>query len=158
MRPIGFHTHDHERCVDAAKKAAGALAEARGLKLTPIRRRVLEILLETHRALGAYDILERLRAEGRPAQPPTAYRALDFLVGNGLAHRVEKLNAFVACNHPDAEHAPSFLICRGCETVAEARIAVDGGDLAGVAGEAGFRIEKMAMEAVGLCPNCRGAE
>ncbi len=135
-----------------------ARAETVGDRMTPVRRRVLEILREAPRALGAYDVLERLKDEGRSAQPPTAYRALDFLVRNGLAHRVERLNAFVACGHPGTEHTPSFLICRGCDTVAEARIAARGGRLAKAAADTGFQIEKSAMEAVGLCSECRDGQ
>ena len=94
--------------------------QTKGVRLTPVRRRVLEILLEEHRALGAYDVLQRLAAEGFGNQPPVAYRALDFLVEQGLAHRIRRLNAFTACMHPGEAHAPAFLICRACDAVAEA--------------------------------------
>lgn len=83
-----FERHDHGACADAAMARATDLAATRGLRLTPVRRRVLEILLERHRALGAYEVLERLAAEGLGKQPPVAYRALEFLVENGLAHRI----------------------------------------------------------------------
>jgi Fur family zinc uptake transcriptional regulator len=82
-----------------ALAAAEARCAAGGLRFTPVRRKVLEILLQDHRALGAYSILDRLREEGFGSQPPVAYRALDFLVANGLAHKIERLNAFIACVH-----------------------------------------------------------
>ena len=148
---IGFESHDHTRCIATGVAAADAHCRAAGLQLTPARRRVLEILLKEHRALGAYDILEIL---GGGAKPPMAYRALDFLVKHGFAHRIERLNAFIACAHPGEDHAPAFLICRGCDAVAEAPSEPTKGRLGDTARAAGFRIERAVVEAIGLCPNC----
>jgi Fur family zinc uptake transcriptional regulator len=159
MTPLpetAFAAHDHGACVAAALAAAEAVCAAKGAQLTPVRRRVLEILLESHGAMGAYDVLGRLDAEGMGKQPPVAYRALSFLVDQGLAHRIEKLNAFVACSHPGGVHAPAFMICRSCGTVAEAE-AGTGGAFGRRAAEAGFRIERTVMEAEGLCPACQEA-
>lgn len=122
------------------------------MQLTDIRRRVLEILLQQHKALGAYEILDTLREEGRAAQPPVAYRALDFLVAHGFAHRVERLNAFVACAHPGKAHSAAFLICRSCKKVAEIEGARQA--LASAAQETGFELEAAVVEAEGICPNC----
>lgn len=154
-----FERHDHGACSDAALARADELADARGLRLTPVRRRVLEILLERHRALGAYEVLERLASEGLGKQPPVAYRALDFLVENGLAHRIQRLNAFTACQHHHADdEAPAFLICRDCQTVAEIDAAQLRGALSSQAAGAGFAVERTTIEAVGLCAACaRGA-
>lgn len=154
---IGFEAHDHHACKTAALAAADAHCRAAGLKLTPVRRRVLEILLDRHRALGAYEILDHLREEGLGSQPPVAYRALDFLVTHGFAHKIERLNAFVACTHAGEDHAPAFLICRLCDSVAEAEAAPDRGALARAARGAGFEIERMVIEAVGICPRCAEA-
>ncbi len=129
----------------------------KGLRWTPVRRRTLEILLEAHRALGAYDVLNRLTAEGFGNQPPVAYRALDFLQGHGLAHRIRRLNAFTACMHPGEDHAPAFLICRLCDAVAEAAGEPVREALDRAAGAAGFSIERANIEALGLCPTCRVA-
>lgn len=155
---IGFESHDHRACIAEAVAAADAHCRAEGLQFTPVRRRVLEILLERHRALGAYDILDQLREEGLGSQPPVAYRALDFLVGHGFAHKIERLNAFVACAHVGEAHAPAFLICRACGKVAEAQAAPDRGLLAQAADRTGFRIERTVVEALGLCPDCGQAE
>ena len=153
---IGFESHDHAHCIETGVKAADAYCRDAGLQLTPARRQVLQILLEKHRAIGAYDILEML---GKGAKPPTAYRALDFLVKHGFAHRIERLNAFIACAHPGEDHAPAFLICRACDAVAEAPSEPTKGRLGQAARKAGFRIERAVVEAVGLCPNCaEGAE
>jgi Fur family zinc uptake transcriptional regulator len=114
-----FDRHDHRACVREAICAAEAACAAAGERLTPLRRRTLEILLESHSALGAYDVLARLEAEGFGSKPPVAYRALGFLVDQGFAHRIEGLSAFVACARPGAAHEPSFLVCRACRRVAE---------------------------------------
>ncbi len=155
MEPVGFGQHDHSSCIAEALAAAEAACLEGGLQLTPVRRRVLEILLERHVALGAYEILDVLRAEGLGSQPPVVYRALDFLVKNRFAHRIERLNAFVACAHPGERHAPVFLICSSCDSVAEAEADSLAGQLSKTAQEAGFEIEKAVVEAVGLCPRCK---
>lgn len=155
---LGFEKHDHHSCIRSGVAAADALCARQGLQFTPVRRRVLEILLERHRALGAYEILDQLREEGLGSQPPVAYRALDFLVSHGLAHKIERLNAFVACTHMGEDHAPAFLICRGCDAVAEAQAAPGRGMLAQAAGEAGFSVERVVIEAVGLCPACQAKD
>ena len=118
------------------------------------RRKTLEILLEEHRALGAYEVLERLSAEGFGSQPPVAYRALDFLVEHGLAHKVRRLNAFAACAHPGEDHAPTFFICTSCHTVAEAPEASVRSAMDDIARDMGFRIERTSVEAIGICPSC----
>lgn len=150
-----FEPHDHHHCVDQALASAEDVVRARGLRLTPVRRRTLEILLERHGAMGAYDVLQRLAEDGFGHQPPVAYRALDFLVENGLAHRIQRLNAFAACAHPGEDHHAAFLICRGCNAVAEVpadpvRAALEQG-----AGALGFTVERANIEALGLCGACR---
>lgn len=151
---IGFGRHDHNACVQNGMTAAEARCAQMGLRFTPVRRKALEILLQEHRALGAYEVLDRLREGGFGSQPPVAYRALDFLVENGLAHKIEKLNAFVACAHPGASHSPAFMICRECDSVAETHSMPARGALGEAAKAAGFVIEKTVVEAEGLCPSC----
>ncbi len=150
-----FAQHDHAHCAGDVMARAEAVTLAKGARLTPVRRRTLEILLEAHRALGAYDVLQRLAAEGFGNQPPVAYRALEFLVEQGLAHRIRRLNAFTACMHPGQAHAPAFLICRQCDAVAEAPAAPVRAALEVAAAELGFVIERSNVEALGLCPACR---
>lgn len=155
--PHTFADHDHARCTGEVLAQAEAMVAERGLRLTPVRRRVLEILLEAHRAMGAYDVLTRLGAEGFGNQPPVAYRALDFLVEQGLAHRIRRLNAFAACMHPGTVHAPVFLICRACDQVAEAAGEAVGEALSTAAAAQGFAVERSTVEALGLCPACKAA-
>lgn len=149
---LGFTAHDHSSCVQDALVAAQDACRARKVQFTPLRRRVLEILLENHAAMGAYDVLARLDAEGLGSKPPIAYRALTFLVEQGFVHRIERLNAFVACAHPGAVHDPAFMICRSCGKVAEAEAdaALDRS-----AAQTGFRVEQTVIEAEGLCPACQ---
>ncbi|MEI4231305.1 transcriptional repressor [Roseovarius sp. D22-M7] len=154
MDTIGFARHDHKACVQTALAAVEAHCAAKKLQFTAVRRRVLEILLSEHRAMGAYDILDVLRAEGMGSQPPVAYRALDFLTTHRFVHKIERLNAFIACTHPGETHTPAFLICRGCDAVAEAQAEATRGILGQAADAAGFAIEQAVIEAVGLCPNC----
>ena len=150
-----FAPHDHAHCAAEVLARAQAAAQAAGARLTPVRRRVLEILLESHRALGAYDVLTRLAAEGFGNQPPVAYRALEFLESQGFVHRIRRLNAFTACMHPGEAHAPVFLICRACQSVAEAPGAPVRAALDGAAAAMGFAVERLTVEALGLCPACQ---
>jgi Fur family transcriptional regulator, zinc uptake regulator len=152
---LAFRRHDHRHCCGGLIARADELATERGLKLTPVRRRALEILLEEHRALGAYEVLERLAGEGFGNKPPVAYRALDFLVENGMAHRIARLNAFMACMHPGDDHTPMVMICRACRSVAEAPAEPVAAAVAGAAAAAGFAVEGTVVEALGLCSACR---
>ncbi|MEL6677656.1 MAG: Fur family transcriptional regulator [Pseudomonadota bacterium] len=147
----GFHDHDHEACRASLIARVERLCGARGLQFTPQRRRVLEILVQSHRATGAYDILAVLEAEGHAPQPPIVYRALDFLTGLGCVHRIERLNAFVACSNPGEAHHPAFMICRGCKCVAEMEAPPP---LSEEAREVGFKVETTVVELEGLCPRC----
>jgi Fur family transcriptional regulator, zinc uptake regulator len=151
---LAFASHDHAHCTTDVLGRADALAAERGVRLTPVRRRVLEILLEQHQALGAYDVLERLAKDGFGNQPPVAYRALEFLVENGLVHRIQRLNAYLACMHPGETHVPAFLICSTCNTVAEAPADAARKALDGAAKALGFKVERVTIEALGTCPAC----
>ena len=151
---VGFVKHNHARCVEEALVAADTRCAEQGLNLTPVRRKVLELLLKEHRALGAYAILDLLREAGFKSQPPVAYRALDFLAENGFVHKIERLNAFVACAHPNEHHSPAFMICRVCEAVAETQSTPTKGGLGAAARATGFQIERTVLEAEGVCPSC----
>src|SRR3954466_8121774 len=136
-----FHApdHDHERCTADALKHAEALCAQRSQRLTPIRRQVLEVLLGSHKPLGAYEIMDRAAADGAPPAPTTIYRALDFLRDNGLVHRIESRNAFVACvNNHAVGDLVVFLICEKCGAVGEASSAEVASTLRSAARAAGF--------------------
>ena len=150
-----FHSHDHQTCITKSIEGLEAACAAKGARLTPIRRQVFEILLEHHRAMGAYEILEKLTEDGKRPQPPVAYRALEFLVGQGCVHKIESLNAYIACEHMGTDHQPAFLICRSCQAVAEGLTEGPQSGLHSSAQSAGFLIETSVIEAEGLCPNCQ---
>ena len=97
------HDHDHTKCISEAVAIAREICAKHGERFTELRGRVLELVWDSHRPIGAYAILERLKSDGRSAAPPTVYRALDFLMGVGLVHRIESLNAYVGCAHPGDE-------------------------------------------------------
>jgi len=136
-----------------------AVAEARcaerGQRLTPIRRKVLAALLASHKPLGAYEIIERLAPKGPRLAPITAYRALEFLRENGLVHRIESRNAFIACvhNHP-AGALVVFLICERCGAVGEASSAEVTSTLTTAARAAGFVPKSPVIEISGVCGHC----
>ncbi len=157
ITPVALKEHEHAHCIDDAINTAEAYCKNAKLRFTPIRRKVLEILAQEHRAIGAYAILERLRENGFGSQPPLAYRALEFLTKHGLAHKVERLNAFISCTHPTKEHNPAFLICRTCSSVAETTLDAAKTSLGGIARAANFRMEGLVMESEGLCSSCSRA-
>ncbi len=150
--------HDHDDCVSEALRTAEELCRERGLRFTPIRRRVLELVWASHKPIGAYDILGALNENGRKAAPPTVYRALEFLIEADLVHRLDSLNAFVGCPDPSGSHAGQFLICRGCRSVAE----LDDADINGLvrhkAAQLGFSSVQQMLEIQGLCRECRERE
>ena len=125
-----------------------------GLNFTPVRRKVLEILLNKNTAIGAYEILDLLREAGFKNQPPVAYRALDFLVQNGFAHKIEQMNSFIGCTHPGKDHSPAFMICRNCDSVSEEEALTRNFSVSQIASKAGFTVEKAVIEARGLCHSC----
>jgi len=158
MSQTAFVQHDHSACISRSVAALETYCAEKRLKLTPVRRRALEVLLQDHRALGAYDILEVLSAEGLGSQPPVAYRALNFLVEHGFAHRVDRLNAFVACLHADKAHAPAFLICRNCGSIDEVQDNALDDAITALANARGFVPARYGVEVEGLCPECGAAQ
>jgi Fur family zinc uptake transcriptional regulator len=153
-----FHApgHDHARCTADALAHAETLCAERAQRLTPLRRQVLELLLESHKPLGAYEIIERAAATGARPAPITVYRALDFLRDNGLVHRIESRNAFVACvgDHGSGDLVV-FLICERCGTVGEAASAAVAAELRQAARKAGFTPKAPVIEISGICSHCR---
>ena len=149
--------HDHAACVADALVQAEALCQSRGLKLTVLRRAVLELVWGSHRPVGAYDILEELSKQRGRVAPPTVYRTLDFLLANGLVHRIESLNAFVGCSAgPDQPHNSSFLICTDCGRAAELDDGRIEAALDAAFQESGFRPTRHTIEVAGCCADCAG--
>ena len=153
-RPHAHGAHDHGACIDRALAAATALCTTRELKLTPVRRRVLEIVWRAHEPIGAYEILAELAKERDKVAPPTVYRALEFLIDAGLVHRIDSLNAFLGCDAPGHAHVAQFLVCRACHRVAEIDDPALNRVLAEKSRSMGFRIEPTSLEIKGLCADC----
>jgi Fur family zinc uptake transcriptional regulator len=150
--------HDHDRCAADALAHAEALCVKRGERLTPMRRHVLEVLSASHKPLGAYEIIDLVAARGPRPAPITIYRALDFLTAQGLVHRIESRNAFLACINNHASDAPVvFLICEHCGKVGEAPSAAVAESLNAAAKSAGFTPKAPVIEITGVCAHCREA-
>lgn len=147
--------HDHSHCVDSALATAERLCAEAGARLTPLRKRVLELVWASHKPLGAYELLDQLAQEGHKPAPPTIYRALDFLLQHGLVHRITSLNAFLGCTHPEQAHGGYFLICQHCGT-AEELTEVKGLTTAidATTAAAGFTVTHGALELMGSCQAC----
>lgn len=132
--------------------AAEALCAARGARLTDLRRDVLRLVLEAGEPVGAYALLDRLRPGG--GKPPTIYRALDFLLAQGLVHRVERLNAFVGCAEAGHDHPAQFLICTACGRVVELEAEAVARGIAAAAAASGFIPRRITVEVEGNCASC----
>ena len=143
---------------ERALKQAVTLCLERGARLTPLRRRVLEIVWESHAPLGAYDALQRMNAGGERNAPPTVYRALDFLLEHGLIHRIESMNAFVGCAIPGNSHKAQFFICHDCGNVAETHSDEISEAIKASATRAGFLVETPVVEISGRCMKCHDDE
>ncbi|NWG25552.1 MAG: transcriptional repressor [Pseudorhodoplanes sp.] len=148
--------HDHGRCSADALAHAERICRERAQRLTPIRRGVLEALLASHKPLGAYDIIERTAPRGTRPAPITVYRALDFLMENGLVHRIESRNAFVACvGEHSAGEIVVFLICERCSEVGEAPSKAVGETIRNASRAAGFSPKSPVIEISGICAHCQ---
>ena len=144
--------------VDDQLNAAAETCLQRGAQLTPLRRQVLRLILDADAPIGAYALLDRLKANRPGAAPPTIYRALDFLREQGLVHRIESRNAFIACVHNHATGAlVVFLICEKCGAVGEALSAAAAETLRSAAKSAGFTPKTPVIEINGVCAHCREA-
>ena len=155
MPDIADPGHNHAACITQALESAERLCAARGVRLTPLRRRVLEQIWQNHEAIKAYDLIHQLSSDDHTVKPPTVYRALDFLLAQGLIHRIESLNGYVGCARPEHEHRCLLLICRRCGVVTEMENPAINRALEDQARRQGFLLEHQIMEGRGLCAHCR---
>ena len=152
--PFIDSAHDHDSCVADALLAAARLCSEQSKRLTPLRRRVLELVWDSHEPVGAYALLQRMGEERGRIAPPTIYRALEFLVAMGLVHRIESLSAFVGCAHPEHGHKAYFMICSDCGSAAEIADGALPRTIAQVADKAGFCLLRETVELSGTCARC----
>lgn len=146
--------HDHQRCANSAMEVARQLCVTRGVQLTPIRQQVLALIWESHKAVKAYELLDRFKVQQQSAKPATIYRALDFLMEQGLIHRIESLNAFVGCHCSAEQHEQLLLICKSCQEVEERSAELVMRDLAAEIQAANFIVHSKAIEVQGICAKC----
>ena len=145
---------DHDPATWAARVEQTCARE--GVRLTPLRRRVLDVFSESAAPLGAYAILEELsRREGKQVAPPTVYRTLDFLIARGFVHKIESLNAYAPCEHLGHAHHGMLLICAACGRSEEIEDDAVMHSIAATADASGFRLDRVMIEAKGLCRRCR---
>ncbi|MEM6625538.1 MAG: transcriptional repressor [Pseudomonadota bacterium] len=147
------HLAYSEPDIAAALADADAFCAAKAARLTPLRRRVLELLLQAGEPAKAYDLLAQLGEDGA-AKPPTVYRALDFLLQMGLAHKIESLNAYVACGHHHHGHTAAFLICDLCGAAQELHARGTVAALEAETKSVRFDVSNVVIEARGRCASC----
>ncbi len=147
--------HHHVHDADAYVIEVSRLCQARGLRLTELRERVLRLVAEEGKPVKAYDLIERMRAVQGPVAPPTVYRALDFLLDGGFIHKLQSINAYVGCHHPHADHQVPFLICDRCQEAIELEDEQVSGLLNQRARELGFQPASQTLEVHGICAACR---
>lgn len=146
--------HDHDRCVHSALAQAEKVCDSENARFTDMRRKVFTLIWQSHKAVTAYELLDALTAEGQRVQPPTVYRALEFLTELGLVHRIESLNAYFGCDRPDCEHVGQYFICTDCGRVAEAVNEDMSNAVRKAACSVGFTIQATTVEIKGLCHDC----
>jgi Fur family transcriptional regulator, zinc uptake regulator len=136
---------------------AQQICAARGARLTPVRRRVFELILGAEQPIGAYALLAALQGERGKLGPPTVYRALDFLLAHLLIHKIESVSAFVACGDVEHPHESQFMICDDCGVTEEIQDDAIVQSLRRLGEDRGFAVARQVIEARGLCPACRAA-
>ncbi len=151
---VAFTAHDHKQCRAGVLEAVDRACAERRLRLTPVRRQTLEILLESHVGMGAYEILKILSKKGFGEKPPMVYRALGFLIDEGFVHKLQHQNSYVACTRPSDCVNPCLLVCSSCGKVAETSIPQVSKNISRVACMLGFTPSNTVMELSGICAMC----
>ncbi len=153
---IAHRDHNHDHCIETALQTAKKLCQVRGARLTQLREQVLKLIWQSHKPLGAYELMDMLAASAeRRVAPPTVYRALEFLLEQQLVHRINTLNAYVGCTHPNAEHANNFLICEHCGVAIEFSSPPLDRAIDSAAQSFSFQPKSQSLEVVGCCSQCQ---
>lgn len=149
---VALHRHSAADLVSQVSSEC----ERRGIRLTALRKRVLEMVATSDTPVKAYDLLDKLKLEHAGAAPPTVYRALDFLMEQGFVHRIESSNAYLSCPHPAHSHPSQFLICESCGVTMELEDAELDQRLFAQARAQGFKPSRQVVEIRGTCARCSG--
>lgn len=153
---IALKPHDHEYCITRALEQAQQICQKNGTRLTSLRKKVLLLVWQSHKPLGAYDIMAKLSDdESKPIAPPTIYRALEFLKQQGLVHKIESLNAYAGCTRPSHNNACQFLLCSNCGIALEMASSSISEAINLDANKYNFIIDHATIEISGLCPLCQ---
>lgn len=157
MSPLrhAAHPHAHTHAPVSFVHAVEAACAAQALKLTPMRRRVLELIAAADKPVKAYDLLDQLRPDVARAAPTQVYRALDFLIEHGFIHKLQSINAFTSCHHPDQRHTVPFFICDRCGAAIELCDSKVASMLVAHAASLGFTAHAQTLEVHGVCAGCR---
>jgi len=155
LNPFKAHKHDHARCIKNALHEAESVCVNAGLRLTELRRKVLQLIWLSHTPVKAYDILEQLHKDNPKTAPPTVYRTLEFLMDAGVVHKIESLNAYVGCGDPSKPHIGQFFICEQCGSVAEINDPKITQLINREARHLGFQSQRQVIEIRGHCPECQ---
>jgi len=149
--------HDHGACIANALNHAQSLCDQRGVRLTRLRRQILELVWQNHSPLGAYALMELLQqsSERKRVAPPTVYRSLDFLLEQGLIHKIHSLNAFIGCSSPTQAHTNALFICELCGFTEEIRSTTIQQAINLSASQNRFTVDRQILEVIGKCGHCR---
>ncbi|MGR9072861.1 MAG: transcriptional repressor [Gammaproteobacteria bacterium] len=151
-----MQAHDHNACLGRTMLAAEKICRARNIRLTPLRKNILELICSSHKAIGAYDLLDAFRRYDAKAKPVTIYRTLDFLIEAGLVHKVESLNAYIGCLQAETEHHSAILICDSCHNAFEIEAESTFQYLFQISENMKFKPKRLMLELHGLCLSCSG--
>ena len=158
QHPDVMHSHNHGACLTNALQAAESICAQQNIRLTPARKRILELICASHKAIGAYDLLDQLKIEDAKAQAVTIYRALDFLIDAGLVHKVESANAYIGCLNAEHDHHSAILICDECDNAFEIDADNIYQTLLDMSQEKQFQTRHITLELHGVCDACTHGE
>ena len=146
---------DHIKCVETSLKQADLICLDNKLRFTELRKKVFSIISKSHEPAKAYDILSELQKEDSTAKPSTVYRTLDFLLENGLIHKLHSSNSYALCGHPAKKHGQCyFLICEKCNVTKECCSKSLTSKIEDIAKDNNFITKNITIEIRGLCSNC----
>lgn len=145
---------NHKVCIEDAILNAELICKDNGIRFTAIRRKVFELIWKSHNPIKAYDILDFLQEENAAARPTTVYRSIDFLIENGLIHKLNRLSAYVGCAHPRKHNDCYFLICSSCGDITECCDSKITEIIIGSSSNLNFKTKNVTLEIEGICQNC----
>jgi Fur family zinc uptake transcriptional regulator len=149
-----FKNHTHSNCMNTAMKRAETLCNQRNIRFTPIRKKILALILEQHMPIKAYDILAKLSDADHIEKPPTVYRALEFLLENQLIHKIDSINSYIGCEFAHKQHQSQFLVCDSCNEVMELQEPLLNSALTETSQSKGFVVRQSHVEIHGVCADC----